>query len=342
MSTGTIEARKQRWRDAFDLAKPPRHLFFVRLAEGMPEGPELHPDKRRERLEWAWKQYQVQMERTEWLDDDAVPYLTLCTGTEVFAEAFGCDVYRPADAAPSARPLIRSASEVAGLRVPGLDTPPFPMLFGMADELRARAGDDALLGMVDIQSPMDIAALIWDKNLFYVGIVDTPDAVKELAAKVRQLLVAFFDEWFSRYGTDYIAHYPDYYMPQGITLSEDEAGAVNAEMFEEFFLPELVELSERYGGIGIHCCADARHQWANFRKVPALRLLNLVQPDEEIRAAYPYFADCTAQMHSWCGEGAPASWPAQYPEGSRVVMDVSAETRAEAAELAHKLRALCG
>ena len=70
------------------------------------------------------------------------------------------------------------------------------MLFEIADELRRRGGPDALLKMVDMQSPMDIVAQIWDKTDLFVAMLETPDAVIELAATARALQTAFLDEWF--------------------------------------------------------------------------------------------------------------------------------------------------
>jgi hypothetical protein len=189
---------------------------------------------------------------------------------------------------------------------------------------------------------MDIAALIWDKNAFYVALRETPEAVVELAAKVRELLTTFLDEWFRRYGSEFIAHYPAYYMPAGLTLSEDEVGAVSSDMFVKYYLPELAELSGRYGGIGMHCCAHARHQWGNFKMIPGLRLLNLVQPNEVLRQAWSFFAGTVPQMHPWSGDGPAWTWPAQYPAGARLVMEAPARTRDEAIELAERLRAACG
>jgi hypothetical protein len=237
--------------------------------------------------------------------------------------------------------LIRDASEVSGLDVPSLDAPPLAMLFDIADELRRRAGPDAVVKMVDVQSPMDVAALIWDKSDFYVAMVEDPDAVRALSAKTGALLVTFLDEWFARYGTDFVAHFPDYYMPRGVTLSEDEVGCVSERTFEDMFLPELVELSRRYGGIGIHCCADARHQWEGFRRIPDLRVLNLVQPADVLREAYGFFAGSVPQMHSWYGDGEPWTWPGQYPDDARVVIRAGAETRDEALRLAEKLGEVC-
>ena len=337
-----VEKRKGRWRDFLLSDGHGDHTFLIDYEPDALERPPLWPGKKEERIEWAWSSYERQVARVDWIRDDSVPYLDVSTGTEVFAEAFGCPVCRPADAMPFARPLIRSASEVCSLKVPDATSGSLALLFEIADELVRRAGPGALLKMVDIQSPMDIAALIWDKSSFYVALIESPEAVLELAHKVKDLLIQFLDEWFCRYGVEFIAHYPAYYMPVGITLSEDEVGSVSTELFEELFLPELAELSDHYGGIGVHCCANARHQWESFKRIPRLRMLNLVQPEDELRAAYAFFATHVPQMHSWCGDGEPWVWPTQYPDGARVVIQATAKTREEALVLSDKLWEACG
>jgi hypothetical protein len=178
---------------------------------------------------------------------------------------------------------------------------------------------------------MDIATLIWEKADFLAALITAPEAVAELAAKVRQLLTAFLDEWFRRYGTRYVAHYPDYFMDGGVTVSEDEVGAVSNPMFAAFFRDELVALSARYGGLGVHCCAHARHQWDHFKALPGLRLLNLNQPHEVVAAAYDYFDTPIAQMHyGYVRQGPFESWPQQHPQGRRRVFEATAETRDQA------------
>jgi hypothetical protein len=238
---------------------------------------------------------------------------------------------------PFALPIIHRAEEVAALAVPDVENTPLALLFEMADELRRRAGPDALMRLVDIQSPMDIAALIWDKNEFYAAMLDTPEAVRLLAKKVHALLTAFLDRWFTRYGRDFIAHFPYYYMPDGLTLSEDEVGAVNGDMFDDFFAPELAALSTRYGGLGMHCCANSRHQWSRFAQIPGLRVLNICQPEDVLREAYAYFAPTVAQIHGNVWSGPPESWPTQFPPGARVIIEVAVEKPKEAMEMAGKL-----
>lgn len=336
-----IMTRKQRWTDFLENRYCPRHLFIINCDQDQQIRPRLWPDCSSERVDWAWTRYVRTREQMLWLEDDALPYLDMLTGTEIFAEAFGCPVYRPLDSNPFALPLVHNAREASRIKPVDLLSSTLTRLFESADHLRDRAGDGALFRLVDIQSPMDIVALIWDKNDLYIALLEEPEAVRELASLVYRLLTDFLDTWFSRYGSDFIAHYPDYYMPQGISVSEDEVGVISPAMFDQFFLPELDALSNRYGGIGLHCCADAVHQWDRFLTIPGLRLINLCQPSSVTISSWSYFADAAVQWPGWGGDGRPWEWPERYPPGSRMVLSVTASSRNEAIELSKRLNETC-
>jgi hypothetical protein len=345
----TISSRKKRWNDFYTPDGSKRFMIVVEYEGGVPARPRLWPDKKAERIDWALRKYEDLTRRTQWLNDDSIPYLDMLTGTEIFAEAFGCQVHRPDDDMPFARPLVHSAAEAAKIRVPDLESSSLSLLFEIADETREKAGGDAVMRLPDIQSPMDIAALIWDKNDFYAALYEQPEAVRELAGKVYCLLTAFLDKWFDRYGKDFISHFPTYYMPNGLTLSEDEVGCVSPAAFREFFLPELSMLSQRYGGLGMHCCANSRHQWDNFKALPGLRLVNFCQPGEVINEAVPFFSQYTAQEHmetigkGQYFDGRPIwEWPQLVPEGTRMVLNAEPKTKDEALEICKKLNRACG
>lgn len=334
----SIAERKRTWTRFLEGGHDRPLLFFIRYAPDMEEAPRPHPDRIGERTEWAWRKYERACARARWLDDDSVPYLDVFTGTEIFAEAFGCRIHRPANDMPFALPMVKTPGEADRIRTPGWSDTPLARLFDIADELRRRAGNGALVKLPDIQSPMDNVALLWDKTSLYAHMLTAPDAVKRLATEVSALMTGFLDAWFERYGREFIAHYPDYYMPFGITLSEDEIGAVGPEGFEEFFLPHLRHLSERYGAIGMHCCASAEHQWPGLLKVPGLRLLNLAQPSGVIDRAYPFFTNHVVQMHHDQGPDPASPLDRRYPAGSRVVAEAVADTEREARDLAARMR----
>jgi hypothetical protein len=274
-----------------------------------------------------------------WLEDDTLPHLDMLTGTEIFAEAFGCAVYRPVDNNPFALPCVRNAVEAEQLRVPSLDVPPLRLVFEMADELARRAGPGALFRLVDLQSPMDVAALIWKKTDFYAALLQNPETVMGLVEKVKDLQFAFLDEWFRRYGREFIAHYPDYYMPYGVTLSVDEIGAVSGKMFLKYFLPDLNQFAEHYGALGMHCCANARHQWQHIKEIRDLRMLNINSQGETLKEAYPFFAGFTCQWHydQSTEPMAPREWLSHIAPDTHLVLDIWAETKEEALQVSEEL-----
>lgn len=284
-----IEQRKKNWVDFMDMSTDQTRLLVMECSETMPVRPALWWEKAKERVEWSYERYMRQMENMEWLEDNTIPFLSMITGTEIFAEAFGCKVHKPIDNTPFALPMITTVKEAAKIKIPRLEDTKLVTLFEMADKLRDRAGPKALFSFPDLQTPMDIVALIWDKTYLFMAFYDEPEAVQELAAKVKVLLEEFLDQWTQRYGPEFIAHYPDFYMPTGITVSEDEVGSVSAELYREFFRNELDEIAERYHAIGVHCCANSNHQWENFKNIPNLKLLNIVGPVERLSAAVDFF-----------------------------------------------------
>ena len=117
---------------------------------------------------------------------------------------------------------------------------------------------------------------------------------------------------------------------------------MNPDMFAELFLPELDELDElsrRYGGLGMHCCADARRHWEGWAQIPDLQLLNIVHKQPVVEEAYDFFAGRVPQMHSWRGDGHPRT--RHYPEGSRVVISASADSAEDAKRLAQEMARIC-
>ncbi len=341
-----IAGRKERW-EKFMSGDGPDFMFMVRMPEKTaPSFFKLWPGNEKQFIESAWNEYLAQCERAKWLDDDFVPHLSCVGGTEIFAEAFGCEVHRPADTMPFALPKAFNSSGADSLNAPEMSTSSLARFFDIADELKRRGEDSVPLRLVDVQSPIDISALIWEKSDFLLSVIENPESVLRLSMEVRKLIVSFLEEWFNRYGREYIAHYPDYLMQGGLTLSEDECGCVSPEIFEELFLGHLTFLSRKFGGIGIHCCADSRHQWENFKKIPGLKLVNLVCPPardgkEFIGDALKIFSGLCVQFHhGYPFSGKCEEWPSQIPPNTKFVFDINANSRDEAEKIAMEMNKL--
>jgi len=254
---------------------------------------------------WAEENYTRTRRLHETIEDDSVPTVSLWTGTEIFAAAFGCPVHRYDDGMPPcALPLVTTAEEADRLPEPTLAARPLERVFAFASLLRERLGPDVPLGVPDIQSPFDIAALIWRKEDLFVALVEEPDAVRRLVEKCHRLLVAFFTAYLSEFSNVNLCHCPTAWAPPelGIWLSEDEAGCLSTPMFEAFCLPHLTALSDTFGGLFMHCCAAADHQYPSFRKIPRLRGLNRVFQASGPRPAIDAFSGHTVLIASWLEE----------------------------------------
>ena len=320
---GSIADRKRRWNDFFSGRR--RKILLVHLwgDDAPPPRPWPHPDNIQERVDWSLAVYRRQRDLAGWLDDDAIPFLDPFSGTEVFAEAFGCPVHRPGTTMPFALPLVRQVGDLRRLRAPKVEESSLAAIFDIADRLRA-AEPLALMRLPDIQSPFDIAALVWEKAEFFAALHEEPEAAREMVALAEDLLTRFLDLWYARYGSEFVAHFPAYYMAKGVTLSEDEAGSISPAMFGDFSKPAIDRLAARFGPLGVHCCARAEHQWRHFKDFRGLSLLNLVTADDAVTRATTFFGDSCAHMHYPMGGGA------EPPPNLRRVREVHCGNREEA------------
>ena len=324
-----IQIKKKRWLDFYSGER--RAMLLIEMDYG--ERIYQSHDNADQFFEFIVHKYKVQADCLEWLDDDRVPCISANTGgTENFAHAFGCPVVYPGNNQPFSRPVVFSAADMAKLKEPKLENSSLMELIEYAHKLKT-AAQGALLALPDVQSPLDIAALVWEKADFFTAFYDEPRAVKDLITMCSGLLTQFFDLWFRTFGKEFIAHYPDYYMPYGITLSEDEIGSISKEQFEEFSYPTLCKLSEHFGSIGIHCCANSKHQWGVLRSIPGLVMLNINQPDEVTKQASVFFRDSVCQMFN-IDQNNCADF------GARVVLQANACSKNEALDKLKGLKEL--
>lgn len=294
------------------------------------------------------RQYEIMEEYREALDLDFVPFVNLNTNTGIFASAFGCrlHVFTGYETPACALSAVSTADAADALEVPSLDqSPALARILELGERMRERLGPEAPIGVPDVQSPFDIAALVWQKEEFFAAMVETPDAVKRLVEKCRLLLVAFFTEFRKRFPNVNLSHCPvtGWAPPElGCWLSEDEAGSISADMFEVFALPSLVDLSARFGGMFLHCCAAADHQYSNFARIPNLRGLNRVfQYPPGPGPALDRFSSSTVLIQAWLGEREIYTFLDQSRPETRFLFELTPMSIAEAKPVVERVRAAC-
>ena len=285
----------------------------------------------------------------EQVGDDRVPMLHCWTGTEVFAAAFGCPVQLPDHSMPFALPAVYTAQDADKLTEPGLFQGMLGDMFRLADRMVELCGPHYPVRICDVQSPFDIAALIWEKEAFFAALVEAPDVVHRLLRKVTDTLIRFIRTFRDRYPNACLVHYPDVWMPSswGMCLSEDDCGSISTRHFGEFCLPYLLELGREFGGISMHSCAASQHQWGHFLKLPDIRYLNLHHPPTSLQVSIDTFSDRAVLIP---GTSLGQAYDLDFireclrrarPD-TRFFFSLGAESFDQARDLARDIKQLCG
>ncbi len=277
------------------------------------------------------------------LQDDSVPLASLGTGTHLFAQAFGCKVHSYTDNNPCAVPLVNNAAEADQLALPDLwKTECLQRVFELGKLVLQELGPETALSPCDLQSGFDIACLIWNKEDLLCSMALEPEAVKRLSEKCAQLLKTFLREFRKEFPTLSPCHCPSCWTPPelGPWLSNDECGIMNRAMFDEFCLPELVDLSETFGGLGMHCCADAEHQFPNFNKIPNFYGFNRVSDKHGYMPLLEHFAGKGSPVHvlAWIPEDTTAQLIRNAPPGTRFIFNFMGADHETAARWLDKMR----
>ena len=204
-------------------------------------------------------------------------------------------------------------------------------------------GPEAPIGVPDIQSPFDIAAIVWNKEDLFPSLIEAPEAVEGLVHKCFRLLTDFLQTFRREIGEVNFCHCPYAWAPPelGCWLSEDEAGSMNVGMFERFCLPTLNALSDTFGGLFMHCCATADHQYGSFGKIRNLRGLNRVFQKPGAKPAIDAFSGRTVLVQAWMDEAALNALLEMAHPDTRFLFNLSVEKPEQAVPLVERLRKRC-
>ena len=343
-----LAANKRFYMDLLNSTTFPGHGVRVEVP-GQQDAAVLNYGSIEDCIEMGERAFQFDCQCAEKVGDDRVPVAHAWSGTDVFAAAFGSPVHRSENDMPFALPAVSTAEEADDLVEPDIHTGPLGDILTLADGLVERFGSECPVRICDVQSPFDVAALIWEKTAFYVALLDTPDAVHRLLEKVTATMVRFVRTFRDRYENACLVHYPNLWIPAewGVCLSEDEAGSVSASQFEEFCMPYLSRLAETFGGISLHSCAHSQHQWDSFLQLPGLRYLNLHHPPTSLEVA---IEKCSGKAvlvpgdkngHEDYLDFVKECLALAQPD-TRFFFIPEAKSTEEARDLANDIKALCG
>ncbi|MDR1145512.1 MAG: hypothetical protein LBK71_05180 [Verrucomicrobiales bacterium] len=192
----------------------------------------------------------------------------LALNTCLFPLALGCQSTFLTDGKEWAAPLITDPAQVDALRVPAV----WESRAGeVLRDLRAQAAalpPDVLIRQPDVQSPLNVAEMMWDSS-FYLALVEEPAAVHRLLEKITDFIIAFVREVHQVLGArcNSVGFPLIWGGPRGTMIGDDMISLLSPEMHAEFSLPYVNRIADAAGPLYYHSCTWREKYFANIRQV---------------------------------------------------------------------------
>ena len=293
----------QRWQAFWALEDVGRPLWIVPTSPvltaatlGLAPMPQLVQDPE--------VQLQAQLGLLAWreatdLGDDFVPHVQPYAGVTVFASAFGSRVEFFEHTLPWAHPVIGPEDppeKVYELGPPAVDAGQLGEMLALTDLLVARTQGRYPVAMTDLQGPLDTAYLVWDSSAFMMAMHTNPREVHHLMRLVTDLIKRYVHEQRSRCAEFLPCHFPPLWLPDGggIAISDDGLAVIGPDLYREFCLPYVNELSEEFGGVMVHSCGNFVHQFDVLAEIRGLWGINFGASETPFEAVWERFGGVTA------------------------------------------------
>lgn len=220
---------------------------------------------------------------------DYVPYLDPFEGVAVLAEAFGCPVEVAKNGDPMVRsPIIKDLRDVYSIKKPSKENEVYKKIFNTLDYFQKETEFKIPVGATDPQGPLNVASLIVDNNSFLVACITNKKEIHHLLNIVTEAFIEFYSMQYDLLKNPAfpVHSFPLVNSNDGISISDDEAILLSPDLFEEFGLPYLNEISDAFGGLYYHCCGDIGHILDKILTIRGLRAINVHLSPKEFKPEY--------------------------------------------------------
>jgi len=197
------------------------------------------------------------------------------SSTVIFPLALGCKRVEIEEGKEWFEPMITDPAHVSALKLPDVHAGRTGEILRAVEAMVRDESEWYRIRSVDIQSPLGVAELIWDKS-FYVALIETPEAVHELLDKITTFIIAFVKALRRIGGTrmngcGFPGIWSDH---EGVMVSDDTMSLVSPAMHREFSLAYLQRLADACGPLYYHSCTWRQPYFDNIRRLHPVRTLN--------------------------------------------------------------------
>ncbi len=237
-----------------------------------------------------------QIEKRAVLEDDYIPSLYAGYRQNMIPSGFGAsEVIKFGATQYWSEPLVKKPQDVYdldefSLKVEGST---LKLLLENMRYFRKMTKGSLPLHLVDSQDAMANASTIMDINEYFAAMSTHPQEIHFVHSRCNEAIKSFIDEQIDISEGDYIPMNTFWFgwIPegQGLSLSIDLLAMISPKNVEDFVLPYLNELSQRYNGLLVHSCGKWDHNMGAIKKTEKLKGVDFGVTESDIGKALEVF-----------------------------------------------------
>lgn len=218
------------------------------------------------------------VEHIQKVDDDYIPYLMPWHGVGVIPHLFGCDIkfFKTDDPACTSYG-VKELEDMRKLMIP--DFKSNELSKKVLDTIRFfRESSSIPVGITDMQSTLDCAALISGYEKLFYWMKDNPEDINYLFEVITDTLIEWvkIQKQYNGEKMDFANGLINVKTPDGIGIwfSDDDAVILSPDLYKKFVVEKYRKLFGAFGGGMIHWCGNANHQIENFLNIKPIRAVH--------------------------------------------------------------------
>ncbi|MDR1599170.1 MAG: uroporphyrinogen decarboxylase family protein [Oscillospiraceae bacterium] len=202
-----------------------------------------------------------------------IPRLAADFGETSVAAYWGGRVSQSDGGGTAIEPVVHNVGEADALRPPdpanGGDAALAAKLYrDVCGILMTEPYDRLWTTTIDLRSPLDTAAMLWEPSDFMGAMSEHPAVVHRFLDRVTDHLIAVVEASLaSAKGRVCGGIQPEIWLPSdlGIVITDERMAMVSGDVYKEFGIPYLERISRRFGGLFIRCRGAFGRQLASLR-----------------------------------------------------------------------------
>lgn len=213
------------------------------------------------------------MKRWDW---EPMPFRGVPGGSTIMLPlSLGCPSIRTSEGGEWIEPILHSPEDVDRLNVPSIFSGRSGELLRSMKDIVAQPDNGECIVLPDIQSPLQVAELMWDES-FYTALVETPDAMHALLRKITPFTIDFILECKRLAGKRLnAASWPGIWSDSvGMMVADDTMSLISPAMHLEFSVPYINQMAQACGPLVYHSCTWRAKYFDNIHAMGPVKSYN--------------------------------------------------------------------